>query len=108
MANDSSIAASLTGISLPPSTANRSRIATWSQVGIPQQTWNEVRLVPSEAFVHECGRGYDSASLATLTEKYFESISEGKLQQEPLLEELIRSSMAERSVKTTTSLFEDE
>lgn len=108
MANDSSIAASLTGISLPPSTANRSRIAT---PGAKSEYRNKLRersggsCLVKPLFMSAV-EGGDSASLATLTEKYFESTSEGKLQQEPLLEELdMLSSIAERSVKTTTSLI---
>ena len=47
----------------------------------------------------------DTASLSKLTEEYFENIAEGKL-QESLLEELdVLSGMAERNVKSISSLL---
>lgn len=105
---DSSIAARLSGMPLPPSTVSRSRTAT---PGAKSEYHKKLRersggsCLVKPLFMSAIESG-DSASLAKLTHEYFESILEGKLQQEPLLEELdVLSSMAESSVKTTTSLI---
>lgn len=92
---------------LPPDTANRRVVTPGAKSEyrsrLRQRSKGSCLVKPLFISAIESG---DPASLSRLTEEYFESIAEGKLQQESLLEELdVLSGMAESSVKNATTLL---